>query len=52
MSMQSTIAIRLDAETKKQVEQIAKQKRRKTSDLIRLIIEDYVRQFEDMLEIR
>lgn len=52
MSMQSTIAVRLDTETKKQIEQIAKQKRRKTSDLIRLIIEDYVKQFEDVMEIK
>lgn len=52
MSLQSTIAVRLDTKTKEQVEAIAKQKRRKTSDLIRLIIEDYVQQFEDMVSIK
>lgn len=52
MSMQSMVAVRLDTETKKQIEQIAKQKRRKTSDLLRIIIEDYVKQFDDIIEIK
>ena len=52
MSMQSTIAVRLDTETKNKIEQVAKQKRRKTSDLLRIIIEDYVKQFDDIMEIK
>ena len=52
MSMQSMVAVRLDTETKNKIEQVAKQKRRKTSDLLRIIIEDYVKQFEDVMEIK
>lgn len=48
MSMIST-GFRIDAEINKKLENIAKSKRRKTSELIRIIIEDYVKQFEDIL---
>lgn len=43
--MQNT-SVRVSAETKKRIEQIAKQKRRKPTELMRIILEDYVKQFD------
>ena len=45
--MKGNTCVRLDDETKKKIEKIAINKRRKTSELIRIILEDYVKQFED-----
>lgn len=47
MSKQNT-NIRLEDETRQKINLIAKQKRRKPTELIRMIVEDYVKQFDDV----
>lgn len=49
MQLTKQIGIRLDEETQKKLEQLAMKKRRKLSELVRLIIENYVEQFEDKI---
>lgn len=47
--MQNT-SIRLKEETQKNIEKLAKLKKRKKTDLIRLIIENYVEINKDLIE--
>lgn len=49
MQMQNT-SIRLKKETSKYIEKLAKLKKRKKTDLIRLIIENYVDINKDLIE--
>lgn len=41
-------SIRLKIKTKARIEEIAKLKRRKPTELMRIVLEDYVEQFEDI----
>lgn len=45
---ENIITFRIDDKTKELLEKITKIKRRNKSDMIRIIIEDYVKQFEDI----
>ena len=47
MSKQNT-NIRLEDETRQKINKIAASKRRKPTELIRMIVEDYVKQFDDV----
>lgn len=49
MQMNNT-TIRLKKETQKDIEKLAKLKKRKKTDLIRLIIENYVEMNKDLIE--
>ncbi|WGL31317.1 hypothetical protein [Dipodfec virus UOA04_Rod_907] len=47
MQMTGT-GLRIKTETKEKLDRIAEKKRRKPSELMRMILENYVEQFEDM----
>ena len=44
--LKTSTCVRLNEETLKKIEEIAKKKKRKTSELMRLVLENYVEQFE------
>ena len=44
--LKTSTCVRLNQETLQKIEEIAKKKKRKTSELMRLVLENYVEQFE------
>lgn len=44
--LKTSTCVRLEEQTLKKIEDIAKKKKRKTSELMRMVLENYVEQFD------